>query len=59
MSQQRTILSSSLPLDPPHYERLLSSSIARSGFSGWAFMKSLLCVRDFGWGGHGDGLALI
>lgn len=54
MSQQRTILSSSLPLDPPHYERLLSSSIARSGFSGWAFMKSLLCVRDFG-----DGLALI
>lgn len=51
MSQQRTILSSFLPLDPPHYELPLSSSIARNGFSGWAFMKSLLCVRDFTGGG--------
>lgn len=50
MSQQRTTLSSFLLLDPPRYELPLSSSIARSGFSGWAFMKSL-CDRDFTGGG--------
>lgn len=54
MSQQRTILSSFLPLDPPQYELPLSSSIARSGFSGWAFMKSLLFSCSFlGWSAPG------